>query len=302
MSPRLARLPRYEPGSPQWHEQRALSIGGSEIAAVMGISPWNSPFSLWHQKKALVPQNIEDNEPMYWGRAHEAAIATRFAAEHPEWKVRRTPTFQVIDRPEQLVSADRDVMIGPRQHRPLEIKHSRDSDGWGKPGTDDIPIYYRTQGIWQADILGADLCYFAVLIAGMEYREYIVEKDDTEAAILREEARKFRATLIADVRPPIDSHGATYTAVKNLHPQINDDEISLDRRLAEHFVRSRLALKAAEAEAQLATSLVADRLGNGKYAKYGEATLARRQSRGDGTPYLVAAPHLDRIDLTEKAA
>jgi predicted phage-related endonuclease len=38
-------LPKHELHSEAWHEARRSRLGGSEIAAVLGLSPWQSPFS-----------------------------------------------------------------------------------------------------------------------------------------------------------------------------------------------------------------------------------------------------------------
>ena len=49
----------FEPGTSDWHAARANGIGGSEIAAVLGLSPYESRFSLWHRKKGLLHQGDE---------------------------------------------------------------------------------------------------------------------------------------------------------------------------------------------------------------------------------------------------
>lgn len=304
MTRRLVRLPRHEPGSPEWHAQRALAVGGSEIAAVLGCSPWESRFSLWHKKRGLVDPNIADAEVLYWGRAHEPAIAARFAAEHPEWKVRRTGTFTPSGQSFQLVSPDRDVQIERGLHRPLEIKTSRDDVGWGEPGTDEVPVYYRTQGIWQAGCLGADLCYFAVLIAGSDYREYVVPFDPSEHELLLNEANEFVATLKRDERPDIDEHGATYQVVRELHPDIDGSDYDVPLSMARRFCLAKEAKAAADAEAQYATSLVADAMGNARRAMYGTTRLGTRMSKNGGLPYFQSAKAdaLPTFPATNRAA
>ncbi|MDQ3578214.1 MAG: YqaJ viral recombinase family protein, partial [Actinomycetota bacterium] len=58
----------FAPGSPEWHAARAQGLGGSEIAAVLGLSPWESRFSLWHRKTGTASPVVE-NDIMYWGKA-----------------------------------------------------------------------------------------------------------------------------------------------------------------------------------------------------------------------------------------
>jgi putative phage-type endonuclease len=304
MSARLIRLPRFEPGSDPWHEQRALAVGGSEIAAVMSWSPWESRFSLWHRKKALVDRNIDDAEHLYWGRMHEPTIAARFAAEHPEWKVRRTGTFTPSGRPFQLVSPDRDVQHARGKHVPAEIKTAYDDTGWGKAGTDEIPIYYRAQGIWQMDALGADRCHYAVLIGGCDYREYTVGYDRSEAEILLNEAAEFVASLKRDERPDIDEHGATYAVIRELHPDIDGGDYEVPAEIARRFCQAKEAAKAADAEAQYATSLIADAMGNARRAMFNKVRLGTRQSKSGGLPYFASAKadSLPEFPTTNRAA
>lgn len=82
----------FEPGTDEWHAARANGIGGSEIAAVLGLSPYESRFSLWHRKKGLIGP-VEETEEMYWGKEHEPAICRRFAREHPDLDVTPAPTY-----------------------------------------------------------------------------------------------------------------------------------------------------------------------------------------------------------------
>ena len=42
--------------SPEWDAMRAGRLGGSEIAAVIGLSKWESRFSLWHRKRGLLEE------------------------------------------------------------------------------------------------------------------------------------------------------------------------------------------------------------------------------------------------------
>jgi len=75
-------LGRWEPGSPEWHAARAHGVGGSEVAAIVGCSPFESRFSLWHRKAALVGP-VDETPEMEWGRRLEPAIAAKFMDEHP---------------------------------------------------------------------------------------------------------------------------------------------------------------------------------------------------------------------------
>lgn len=292
------RLGRLDPGSPEWFEARASRLGGSEVAAVLGLSPWMSRFSLWHRKKGLTAPE-PDNATMRRGRLLEATVAAWFAEEHPECRVRRTGTWVNRARPWQLATPDR-LLAAATGRALLEIKTAADSNEWGEPGTDEVPVYYRAQVMWQLDTLGLSRAHVAVLTA-LDFREYVVEWNRAEAELLRSAGREFLDTVERDERPDIDAHGATYWVVRELHPDINDVEVEIEPALAERYRRAVAEHKAAEQFKQQATAEVLDALGAGRRAVVaGESIAIRVPGRGDAPPSLRPSPirHTTKVSST----
>lgn len=279
-------LGRWEPGSPEWHAARAHGVGGSEVAAIVGCSPFESRFSLWHRKAALVGP-VDESPEMEWGKRLEPAIAQKFREQHPELTFDRTGyTFAHTDRPWQIANPD---LYGDAL---VEVKCSRDGIGWGEPGTDEIPIYYRQQVLWYCDVLGAPGAHVAVLVGGNDYREYYVPHDPAEAAELRGHVEQFLGTLERHERPDIDDHTATYSVVRELHPDIDGTDVELDDALAARFTLARRALTEATNAEQYARNLIADAMGTARRARWDGRTIATRQARGEGLPYVVAGRSL----------
>jgi putative phage-type endonuclease len=279
-------LGRWEPGSDEWHAARTHGVGGSEIAPILGISPFESRFSLWHRKAGRIAP-IDDSPEMEWGRRLEPAILQKYRDEHPHQSFDlQGYTFTHPDRPWQIANPD---LYGDDL---VEAKCSRDSVGWGEPGTDEIPIYYRTQVLWYMDTLGRDRATVAVLIGGNDYREYVVAYDPVEAAELRAAAEAFLGSLERHERPDIDEHSATYQVIKELHPDIDGTDVEIDADLAARFVTARAAAQTATAAEQLAKNLLADAMGTARRAMWEGYSIATRQARGDGLPYLVAGRKL----------
>lgn len=298
MSPRTlgnaTLLGRYEAGSPAWYAARQSRLGASEIAAVLGLSKWRSPFSLYHLKAGHIAPQV-DNREMEWGRDLEALIARRFGRQHPEWRLTRCGLYINRDRPWQASQPDRVIHYGNRQLAALEIKTDRNSDDWGAEGTDDIPIYYLCQTRWQLDTFGWDRCHVAVLIAGSEYREYLVEPSEADTQLMRTAGKVFLDTVAAGVPPDIDSHTATYQAVRELHPDINDTDIEIDAEMAAEYAAACCALQGAETRKRLATSRLADVMGNARRATCnGERVAIRVAGRGGATPHLRPARQAPR--------
>jgi putative phage-type endonuclease len=278
----------FTPGSDEWHAARANGIGGSEIAAVMGLSPYESRFSLWHRKKGLVGP-VEESPAMRWGTKHEPTICAEFAELHPEWSVDPSPTFRSADRPEQIVNPDR-ILRGPEgQLELLEAKTARDDEGWGEEGTDEIPVWYRCQCLWYLDVLGLRRCHVAVLIAGADYREYVVEYDENDALAMRAAATEFMRTLADDERPSIDGHSATYQVLRELPEGLEDVDVEIDPQLRERFHAAQDQFWSAEDELTACKGELLDAIGTGRRATVLGDRVATRTVRAGRTYQLLPA-------------
>lgn len=288
-------LGSYQPGSTEWDAARRRRIGGSEVAAVLGLSPWESPFSLWWRKRAAIPA-ATDNNLMWWGRALEPAIASRFAYEHPDLDVRTCGTYVHEERDYQLISPDRIAFDSAGGWHLVEIKNAYDGEQWGDEGTEDVPVYYRCQVMWSMDVFGASECYLVVYFGGGKYREYLIRYDPTDAEILRKRVVEFLASIEAGQAPEIDSHPATYEAIRELHPDIDDVDVELPGELAEPYLAARALKAAVEEECGLTTARIADYMGTARRALYSPdedtppRAVATRVAKKGGTPYLRANP------------
>lgn len=285
------RVGTFEHDSPEWHAARAQGIGASEVAAVLGLSPWESYFSLWHRKAGLIgPQPV--NDEMRWGHYLEPAIAARFADEHPELRVQRTGTWRAKAMPFQIANPDRlaYARVGVSSSRfayggrrvPVEIKWSPNGDGWGKAGTDEIPIYYRCQIMWQLDVLGAPYGYVAALV-GSEYREYVVDYDLTDALLMRNAAEEFMNSLERGEAPDIDATGHTYQVLRELHPDIEDRDAQISDDVALMWPMEKANAERAAAAEQLWKNKLLAEMGTARYATYDGQRIARRQPSGHGS-------------------
>ncbi|WP_107397969.1 YqaJ viral recombinase family nuclease [Streptomyces acidiscabies] len=274
----------FEAGSDAWHAARARGIGGSEIAAVVGLSPHESRFSLWHRKKGLIGP-VEETEVMYWGKVHEPNIALRWAELHPDRQPVATPMWHAAGRPWQIANPDRVLAGGDDSVTELlEIKTARDAEGWGPAGSGEIPVHYRCQCLWYMDVLGASRCHVAVLIAGSEYREYAVDYDPDEAQLLRDAGARFMDDLARDVRPDIDGHSATYQAIRALPDGLDDVDVEIETALRDRFHRAQDAAWRAEDELTACKGLLLDAIGTGRRAVCDDERIATRTVR-DGRTY-----------------
>lgn len=276
-------LGTFEPGSPDWHAARANGIGGSEIAAVLGLSPYESRFSLWHRKRGIV-DDVQQSDAMEWGNRLEAAIAGKYADEHPEQVVVPAGTYHHPGHPWWIVNPDRFAINGADgSFEIVEIKTAYRDDHWGPAGTDQYPVWYRCQVLWYLGALGLTRARLVVLISGSDYREYEIEADPAELQILADAGAEFMRTLRDDERPDIDGHSATYQVVKALPEGQEDTEHDVEPQLRDRYFQALDNHKAAEEEKRAASALLLDHIGDGKRAVCSGKTVATRTVRNGKT-------------------
>ena len=83
----LTQIPTAKMSRAEWLAERRKSIGGNDAAAVIGLSRFASPYTVWLDKTGRLPDK-GDTEAMRLGRDLEAYVAKRFE-EASGKKVRR---------------------------------------------------------------------------------------------------------------------------------------------------------------------------------------------------------------------
>lgn len=163
-------------------EQRKLGVGGSDMAVIMGLSKYKTPYQLYLEKIGQ-EEPSELTEYQYWGQKLEPVIRAEFEA-------RNNVSVNVVDtviHPEyNYLRANIDGFI-PELNAVLEIKCSNQfmSDSWGEEGSDVIPMPYLVQVAHYCLVTHAECAYIAVLIGGNQYRQYKYHRDyDLENLVL----------------------------------------------------------------------------------------------------------------------
>jgi putative phage-type endonuclease len=284
-------IAQHVPLSPEWHATRTLGLGGSEIAAVLGLSKYESAFSLWHRKAGgIIPES--DNPAMEWGRRLEGVVAAKFAENHPDLALVNTPgTYRNRERTWQIANPD-GVLFDDDRPFPLapvaiyEGKTARYDYEWGTPGTDEIPVPYLVQVRWYMDVFGVDTCHLAVLIGGSDYREYVIHPDADDTALMQSAGAAFMRSLDEGVPPSLDGSDATYQAVRVLHPDIELRDVEIDEELASDYLTACDNLTDAEAAKRFYASTVLDAMGTARRATVDGKPFAIRMARGNSAPFL----------------
>jgi putative phage-type endonuclease len=212
-------LGTFEPNSPEWHEARK-GIGGSDIGALMGKSPWKSPFQLWAEKTGQLSDDIEPSMPMKLGTAFEPAIRQLFQEENKDWlTVHETGTWQ--SKENSLLKANPDGIIEWKDGElgVLEIKFTRQY--W-----DDLPEQYNLQVQHYLQVLGLKRG-LVVAVAGGDWKEFEVVRDDSLVEDIKTSVRAFYDLVDAKQAPEYDGSNSTYETVRTLSEGLQEGEIEL---------------------------------------------------------------------------
>lgn len=279
----------HEVGSPEWHAARSEGLGGSEIAAVLGLSPWTSHYSLWLQKAGIIDDPTKVTAPMEAGNRLEPVILDWWAEQHPEFDLMRKPgTYRSTDRHWQIANPDGLAgKVTPRSLAPdgidvvVEAKFALYDYEW----TDGVPPQYQCQTQWYMDVLGVDLAYVPVFIGSTgEFREYVVRANYADQQLMRDAAAEFMASLETRTRPSIDDHDATYRAVRLEHPGI-DRELAADLPvdLWVEYESSKAAAEVATNAHRRAKSEVLQVMGDARLATVNSEPVLRRQPGAHGS-------------------
>lgn len=244
-------LPPGSDRTPEWYEARRPGITASEIAAVMGLSKWQSPLSLYFSKLDGL-EGEPDNDKFRLGRVLEPYVLERF---QEMTGVETAPCGLVCarDRPWQLATPDA-VQGGI----PVEAKTAVSEEDWGPSGSDEVPLYYRCQLVWQADVLGAPFGYMCVLfLRSGEPRWYRIERDAEDVLVMREAALDFLRRLDEGDPPQPDGLDATTTALRRRYePDEQAPDAVCGKGLRRSYVAALRAYGAADERKKLMSNRV----------------------------------------------
>jgi putative phage-type endonuclease len=236
--------------------RRSAGIGASEVSAVLGISPFMSPYQLACVKTGKIPEDdLSDNERVFWGNQLEDSIAHGFA----ERTGRRVVLFQLTLRslrwpwltatPDAFTSehataedaarlanlvallrvalnkgesterlaAKLAAVIADCGWHPLQIKNI--GFGSAEHWAEGVPDYYVAQCRQEAIVCGTPTCTGAALVAGQKLVWDDVERNELADRQIVNLSQSFWRNCLAGVMPPLDGSESTKNAIKAQWPK-----------------------------------------------------------------------------------
>lgn len=229
-----------------WHELRSQHIGGSDVAALFGLSPYSSRWQLWMEKAGkLPPEDISGNKAVQAGTFLESGIAAWAAHRWGMELTKVTDYYTVDDCPGMGASLDFKTATA----EPVEIKWSSAFvSHWEYDGEIiiDAPENYLLQVQQQIACTGSDHGWLIALIRDEPRRMKVPRNDNIIDAIKHETAAFWQS--IAEGKEPEPDYATDIDAITKLMGTVPKSDVTLDDEDARLFSAYKAA-KADEKEA-----------------------------------------------------
>ncbi len=157
-----------------WLAARERDLTSTSIAALLGRSPYQTPFELWYEKHKGEKTARFDTEAMEWGNALEPAIAHKLAAKHG-WEIR--PMKEYIRFPELRLASSFDYLITNLavptilECKNVGVRMLNNPDGWVETDFSyEAPSYIEYQAQTQLLLSGFPELIIGACIGGNEER------------------------------------------------------------------------------------------------------------------------------------
>lgn len=235
----------------------STSIGASEIAAVLGLSPWASPYEIWARKTGRI-ESHKSSDAIDAGKRLERVVLDW--AEDVLGPIRREIEAPIDGTP-ILTHPDGITHDG----RPVEAKTSGIAGPlygeWGEPETDQIPDYYLVQALMQIAATEADLCFVPALLGGRGFSLYRVPANKALQREIIERVCTWWDRHVVRDEPPEMTAPPPLSIMKRLRREPGKS-VDLDPGLVETWLSAKERAKQAAKEEEEAQAAVLAALGD----------------------------------------
>jgi putative phage-type endonuclease len=192
-----------------WLDKRREGIGGSDAGAILGMSAYGSPLTVYLQKKNLVPKG-ETSKAAHRGKILEPMIRAETAKDFPELDIEPLPAM-LADPEHPFMLANIDGVIfakAPVEIRGQtieglgghEIKSAKTGFGWSE---DEMPDAYYAQVQHYMKVTGLPWFVVSVYILDDEsLNHYVIRRNDEFVArLVAAETDFWKNYIEADTMP-----------------------------------------------------------------------------------------------------
>lgn len=219
----------------EWLKERRNGIGASEAAAVLGLSPYASPLSVFYEKTSGEAIQ-EDSELLEWGQLLEGPISAKYEQVTKRRVVapEQFTIYRDVDAPYLFCTPDR--LTYPRSNSvefiPLQLKNT----AYFNPN-EELVVHWQIQEQHECMVLGSSGASFGILVAGRKFYYADIDRNQNFIDYMRERLEEFWDHVQRGIPPETDGHDATTEALKRMYPQERGTVIDLPEECAEYALR-----------------------------------------------------------------
>ncbi len=218
-------IPVADSKTPAWYAARNSGFGASEIAAVAGLSQYQTPYEVFLRKTGQLPE-FGGNDSTRLGTKLEPIIVSEFT-EETGIKAKQYPCPMLRHPRHSFLYATPDALL--ETDEVLECKATGwriAKDQYGDDGTDDIPTEHLCQAQLQLEVTGLDVAHLACLVDGRHLRLFVVRKNVELIDRLIYAAAELWSRIQKNDPPAPDwGHESTLGVIKTLYGSIDDGKI-----------------------------------------------------------------------------
>lgn len=278
---RIVSTVRQEEDEAAWLAARTKGIGGSDIGAICGVSPFTSARQIYLRKTGQYEDALNmseaSRERMHFGHMLEPVVADEFSLRELKGTnlklVEVDATFCHKDYPWALANVDRLIVEtitlenGTEVLKPIGILECKTTseymnDEWE---SGEILMSYLYQLNWYLWILGLERGFFACLVGGNKFYSYeVYRNDELIQNTLLPKGKSFWYDNVLALKEPemqatdTDFANETYkSVVKNSEIVFEDDETN---KLAETVFECKSKIKELTSIMEEAQNRLKDRL------------------------------------------
>lgn len=269
-------LANFHDNKELWLAERAKGITASDASAILGLSPYKTPFKVWADKLGLLEDRQEESERMRWGHRLEAGIALGFAESkgldvkqsgdlvgHPKYNwLMATPDFYCSD------------------NSLLEVKNTSKFWEWSENNT---PDHAHIQVIIQLACTEYDIAHIAALIQGHKLEERLFYRDDALEGVIIAQLLEFKSLIDSRTAPPLQSDdlgtvGAIYKQGADIDLTLNDSWVPT----IEKYLELKEKIKGLKEEQDQAEAMIKAHIKEASRAICGPYSLSWKTSERKG--------------------
>lgn len=177
-------------------------IGGGNCAAILGISPFQTPLQAWHGIKGTLPGLDAATQAFFERRKAVEPFAAVALQQRGLTVVRQNQRYTDQDVP--FFKAEIDAELSDGTNVEFKSVHPLAAKGWGHEHGGSIPAYVEAQVLWGLGVLRRRNAYAMALIGFDEDRMYPVPANDDLIGGIRDRATKWWQQYVeTDTPPPV---------------------------------------------------------------------------------------------------